>query len=97
MAIVKGASLHEIDDSAAERLGKPVAELRACLDHTITTPDAIAQLAVEHWLQCNDPRQILLGRWERIGVGFDWGCPDLQGRGVVLVVLLAGGTTLNEG
>jgi len=33
---------------------------------------------------------ILLGGWKRIGVGFDWGCPLEDARGVVLVVLFAG-------
>jgi hypothetical protein len=48
----------------------------------------VARQAVEEWLMYND--DILLGGWKRIGVGFDWGCPLEDARGVVLVVLFAG-------
>jgi hypothetical protein len=48
-----------------------VAELLACLEDSITTPDAVAQLAVEHWMERPDLREALLDRWQRIGVGFD--------------------------
>jgi len=95
--IVKGAPVDEIDDSLAAQLGEPVAELRACMDDSITTPDAVAQLAVEHWMARPDLREALLDRWLRIGIGFEWGCPDPRGRGVVLVVLLAGMVELREG
>ena len=38
---------------------------------------------------------MLLDRWQRIGVGFDWGCPEE--RGVMLVILLAGMANSREG
>jgi hypothetical protein len=48
-----------------------VAELRACLSDNITTPDAVAEVAVERWLDDLELRKVLLGNWERIGAGFD--------------------------
>ena len=79
------------------QLGEPVAELRARMSDSITTPDAVAQIAVTKWLDAPSLRKELLGSWKRIGVGFAWGCPDPEGRGVVLVVLLAGRSDLKEG
>jgi uncharacterized protein YkwD len=88
--IVKGEiPFDEVDNTVADRLGEPVAELRACLSHNATTPEAVARAAVGEWLADSD--EMLLGHWERIGVGFDWGCPQDDARGVVLVVLLADG------
>jgi uncharacterized protein YkwD len=86
--IVRGASYDEIDDTIIDKLGEPVAELRACLSEDVTTPDAVAQLAVDHWLGNPKLREVVFDKWQRIGVGLDWGCPTE--RGVVLVVLLAG-------
>jgi hypothetical protein len=88
--IVKGdVPFDEVDGAVANQLGEPVAELRACLSDNATTPEAVAQAAGEEWLAGLD--EVLLGEWRRIGAGFDWGCPKEGGRGVVLVVLLAGG------
>jgi hypothetical protein len=90
--IVKGdIPFDEVDDSVATQLGEPVAELRTCLSESVTTPEAVAQAASEEWLINLD--EVLLGHWERVGVGFDWGCPKNGTRGVVLVVLLAGEKT----
>jgi len=94
-AIVKGAAYDEIDATEAESLGELVAELRACLDDRVTTPDDVAQVAFGHWLGEQELGEILLRRWQRIGVGLDWGCPTE--RGLVLVVLLAGGTVPKTG
>jgi uncharacterized protein YkwD len=89
--IVKGEiSFDEVDGSLANELGEPVAELRACLSADVTTPAAVAEAAVEQWLAESELREILLGDWERIGVGFDWGCPKADARGVVLVVVMVG-------
>ena len=94
--VTKGAvSFNELDDWPATQLGEPVIELRACMSDNATTPEGVAQVAVEHWLGEPELREMLLGRWQRIGVGFDWGCP--KERGVVLVVLLAGQRDLLEG
>ncbi len=96
--IVKGVvSLDEMDNAVASKLGEPVAELRACISDNITTPATVAQLAVEQWLADPQLSKMLLGNWERIGVGYDWGCPDPQARGVMLIVILAGGQALREG
>ena len=57
----------------------------------------VAQVTVERWPGRPGLREMLLDRWQRIGVAFDWGCPDPQGRGVVLIVLLAGMVELREG
>jgi uncharacterized protein YkwD len=89
--IVKGEiAFDEVDNSLAEELGEPVAELRACLSSDVTTPAAVAEAAVEQWLDEPELREMLLGDWERIGVGFDWGCPKPDARGVVLVVVMVG-------
>jgi uncharacterized protein YkwD len=94
--VTKGAIVFdEIDDWPATQLREPVIELRACMSDNVTTPDAMAQYAIEHWLDDTDLRGMLLSSGQRIGVGHDWGC--LTERGVVLVVLLAGGTPLGEG
>jgi uncharacterized protein YkwD len=93
--IVRGASYDEIDDTIIDELGEPVAELRACLSDNVTTPDAVAQIAVDHWLGNPKLRETVFDTWQRIGVGLDWGCPTE--RGVVLVVLLAGRTNVTEG
>lgn len=89
------ASAVEDVDGSPDYWPGPVAGLRACMSDNVTTPDAVAQVAVEHWL--GDPmlREMLLGRWHQIGVGHDWGCP--MERGVVLVVLLAGRTGVEGG
>jgi uncharacterized protein YkwD len=89
--IVKGEiPFDEVDDSLANELGEPVAELRACLSADVKTPAAVAEAAVEQWLVEPELREMLLGDWERIGVGFDWGCPKPDARGVVLVVVMVG-------
>ena len=47
--VTKGAvSFDELDDWPATQLGEPVIELRACMSDNVTTPDAVAQVAVEH-------------------------------------------------
>jgi uncharacterized protein YkwD len=92
--IVRGAPYDEIDDAIIDELGEPVAELRACLSEDVTTPDAVAQIAVDQWLGNPKLRAVVLDNWERIGVGLDWGCPTE--RGVVLVVLLAGMEEFSE-
>jgi uncharacterized protein YkwD len=86
--IVRGAPLEEIDDAMAAEIGEPVGELRACMSPDVTAPAAVARFAVENWL--DDPllREILLGKWQRLGVGLDWGCPTE--RGIILIVLFAG-------
>ena len=90
--IVKGeVPFDEVDDSMANELGEPVAELRACLSAAVTTPAAVASAAVEQWLDDPELHRMLVGDWERIGVGFDWGCPDAGG--VVLVVVMAGASS----
>lgn len=93
--ILRGTSVDEIDGYLSEELGEPVAELRACMSDDVTTPDALAQVAVEAWLGDHKLSKILLDDWQRIGVGFDWGCPTE--RGVMLVVLLAGRPDVREG
>ena len=66
-------------------------ELRACLSADVTTPAAVAEAAVGQWMDDPELRGMLVGNWERIGVGFDWGCPKADAGGVVLVVVMAGG------
>ena len=61
-----------IDDAVAGQLGAPVAELWACMSDSVTTPAAVAEVAVEPWLDDPELREMLLGTsWERIGVGYD--------------------------
>ncbi len=96
--IVEGTvSLGEMDDAVASELGEPVAELRACISDNVVIPAVVAEVAVEQWLADPALSKMLLGNWERIGVGYDWGCPDPETRGVMLVVVLAGGQALREG
>ncbi len=72
--IVKGDLVFErIAGLPAYRLGEPVIELRACLSDNATTPDVVAKAAVDEWLAELALRQMLLGNWTRIGVGYDWG------------------------
>ena len=90
-AIVKGEiPFDEVDDSLADELGEPVAELRACLSADITTPAAVAEAAVGQWVDDPELHRMLVGDWERVGVGFDWGCPKPDAGGVVLVVVMVG-------
>ncbi len=108
-AIVRGevAWGGEIDDALAEQLGEPAivpeaersgaAELRACLSANVTAPEDVARYAVGGWLDEPKFAMMLLGSWERIGVGFDWPCPQEDAGGLVLVVVLAGGKGLKEG
>ena len=60
-----------------------------------TTPGAVADAAIQQWLAQPALESALFGPWTRIGVAFDWGCPTE--RGVVLVMLLAGGSDSREG
>jgi hypothetical protein len=72
--------------------------LCVCLSDNATTPAVVAEAAVNEWLAAPDLRQMLLGNWTRIGIGYDWGCPMVDdNRGVVLVLLLAGGVRMREG
>ena len=41
---------------------------------------------IRHWFA--ESLEVLLGHWQRIGVGFDWSCPKEEGRGVFLVGLV---------
>jgi hypothetical protein len=97
IGVVRGAPYGKLGDSVADQLGEPVAELWTCMEDSITASDAIAQVAVERWLGKSDLRDMLLDDWLRIGVGLDWGCPDPEGGGAVVVVLLAGRPDLREG
>ena len=98
-AIVRGevAWGNEIDDALADELGEPAAELRACLSANVNTSEDVARYAVGGWLDEPKFATMLLGGWRRIGVGFDWPCPQEDAGGLVLVVVLAGGGTLREG
>jgi len=61
-----------IDGAVAGQLGEPVAELWACISDSVTSPAAVAEVAVEPWLDDPELREMLLGTsWERIGVGYD--------------------------
>jgi hypothetical protein len=84
--VTKGAvPFDELGDFPATQLGEPVIELRACLSDNVTTPEAVARIAVERLLANPERRTMLLGRSRRIGTGYDWGC--LSEGGVVLAVL----------
>jgi len=42
------------------------------MSDSVTTPAAVAEVAVEPWLDDPELREMLLGTsWERIGVGYD--------------------------
>lgn len=64
--------------------------MRACLPASVTAPEDVARYAVGGWLDEPGFARMPLGGWGRIGVGFDWPCPQEDAGGLVSVVVLAG-------